>query len=83
MAKLRAYYWNKRGMLELARYQKEALPKAAGAEEKNFSVSDVMLNVKRDHTREGAYYDRLQVHLSTQMDKHVKYGIYDYIYRLK
>ena len=83
MAKLRAYYWNKRGMLELARYQKEALPKAAGAEEKEFSVGDVMANVKRDYTREGAYYDSLQVHLSTQMDKHVKYGIYDYIYRLK
>ena len=33
MARLRAYYWNDRDMLELVRYQKEALPKAAGAEE--------------------------------------------------
>lgn len=32
MAKLRAYYWNKGDMLELVRYQKEALSKAAGAE---------------------------------------------------
>ena len=35
MAKLRAYYLNGGDMLELARYQKEELPIAAGAEVEN------------------------------------------------
>lgn len=33
MAELRAYYYNKGDMLELVRYQKKELPKAAGSEE--------------------------------------------------
>lgn len=83
MAKLRAYYWNKRDMLELARYQKEVLQKAAGAEKDVISSTDVMRNIHRDYSGEGAYYERLQVHLSDRMTRRLRYGIYDFIYRLK
>lgn len=62
MAKLRAYYWNDEDMLELVRYQKEVLPKAAGAEE---YISPSELNafidtVGKDPNR---YAERLQVSL--------------------
>lgn len=83
MAKLRAYYWNKRDMLELAKYQKEALPKAAGAESDVISSTDVVRNLHPDYTGEGTYFDRLQVHLSDRMTKRLRYGVYDFIYRLK
>ena len=41
MAHLRAYYWNKGDMLELVRFQKEALPLAAGCDDIVFSSSDM------------------------------------------
>ena len=39
MAELRAYYYNKGDMLELVRYQKEELAKAAGGETIIYSSS--------------------------------------------
>ena len=42
MAHLRAYYLNKGNLLELVRYQKRELPKAAGAEDIAYSVSDAI-----------------------------------------
>lgn len=70
-------------MLELAKYQKEALPKAAGAESDVISSTDVVRNLHPDYTGEGTYFDRLQVHLSDRMTKRLRYGVYDFIYRLK
>ena len=62
MAKLRAYYWNNGDMLELARYQKEALPKAAGAEE---YLTPKELDIFIDNLGKNAwrYEERLQVSL--------------------
>lgn len=62
MAKLRAYSWNNGDMLELARYQKEALPKAAGAEE---YISPSELDVFADTVGKNPsrYAERLQVSL--------------------
>jgi hypothetical protein len=62
MAKLRAYSWNNGDMLELARYQKETLPKAAGAEE-YLSLKELNVfidNVGKDPNR---YTERLQASL--------------------
>ena len=42
MAQLRAYYYNGGDMLELVRYQKECLPKAAGCETINYSCKTVL-----------------------------------------
>jgi hypothetical protein len=44
MAHLRAYYWNKGDMLELARYQKKELPLVAGGEETILSASEILLS---------------------------------------
>lgn len=57
MAELRAYYYNKGNMLELVRYQKESVPKAAGCEEVVFSC-EKMLRAERKRRRElGAMAD--------------------------
>lgn len=42
MAQLRAYYYNGGDMLELVRYQKKCLPKAAGCETINYSCKTVL-----------------------------------------
>ena len=48
MAKLRAYYLNGGDMLELARYQEEELPKAAGSEYDNmFSAAKFLERTKK------------------------------------
>lgn len=62
MAKLRAYYWNHGDMLDLVRYQQEAIPKAAGAEE---YISPSELGVFVDNAGKDArrYEERLQVSL--------------------
>ena len=62
MAKLRAYYWNGGNMLELARYQKEALPKAAGAEE-YLSPSELNVFIDTAGKDPNRYAERLQVSL--------------------
>ena len=46
MAQLRAYYYNHGDMLELVRYQKEELPKAAGNEGSFYSITDIMSSEK-------------------------------------
>lgn len=51
MAELRAYYYNGGDMLELVRYQKENLQKAAGCEEVVFSCEE-MLREERKRRRE-------------------------------
>ena len=42
MAQLRAYYWNNGNMLELARYQKEEVPMAVGAEKLVLSAGEIL-----------------------------------------
>lgn len=71
MAKLRAYYWNDGDMLDLVRYQKEALPKAAGAEEylSPHELGVLIDNVGKDP---GRYEERLQVSLPFQAMKKLR-----------
>lgn len=47
MAELRAYYYNGGDMLELVRYQKESLPKAAGCEEVIYSSSQLIASERK------------------------------------
>ena len=51
MAELRAYYYNGGDMLELVRYQKEILPKAAGCENVIASCSQLLVQ-ERKHRRD-------------------------------
>ena len=62
MAQLRAYYLNGGDMLELARYQKTVLPKAAGAEkvEAYLSAEAIRQSEKNRHGIIGKYYDAMQ-----------------------
>lgn len=50
MARFREYQYNAGNMLELARYQKEVLPKATGAEELELSVTEMVTTNKRIRT---------------------------------
>ena len=68
MAKLRAYYWNRGDMLELIRYQSEALPKAVGAEE-NLSPREVGAIGRKVIEDIGHYEESLRVSLPFQARK--------------
>ena len=68
MARLCAYTWNNGDMLELVRYQKTGIPKAAGAEE----VETVVARVREKqyfHPAWGKYVDSMQVELSADLKK--------------
>ena len=69
MARLRAYRMNGGDMLELVRYQKQKLPKAAGAEEKYFSAADVIDIRKKRTDIVGKYYDAINHSISLQNKK--------------
>jgi len=60
MAKLRAYYWNNGNMLDLVRYQKQALPKAAGAE-RLFSTTELEKWENKLSQNPNRYEERLNV----------------------
>ena len=81
MAKLSAYAWNKKDMLELVRYQKTILPKAAGAEEITTVVAEVR-NTMHKQPVWGKYYDSMQVELSGEMKKWMSIGMHNYIWKL-
>jgi len=59
MARLRVYYLNGGKMLDLVRFQKQAFPKAAGAEDMVFSASQVMQQEKKHHGILGKYHDAI------------------------
>ena len=72
MAQLRAYYLNGGDMLELARFQKQELPKAAGAEETKYLTGGDVINVKEDlHGILGKYHDAITHSISLQNKKKV------------
>ena len=68
MAKLRAYYWNDGNMLDLVRYQREALPKAAGAEE-YLSAEDMIRYIDHLGKNPNRYEERLRVSLPFSVRK--------------
>ncbi len=57
MARLRIYKKNGGDMLDLVRYQKEPLPKAAGAEDVIYSSSQIQAMVNRNREKLGAMAD--------------------------
>lgn len=83
MARLREYYYNGGDMLELVRYQKTQLAKAAGAEELETSMQDMLkANIKKSNkpNREIAKYVNIMTHtLSLQIRKKTSMMINKYI----
>jgi len=71
MAKLRAYSWNNGDMLDLVRYQKEALPKAAGAEE-YLTPKELNVFINTSGKDPNRYTERLQVSLPFQAMKKIR-----------
>ena len=68
MSELRAYYYNKKDMLELVRYQKEALPKVAGMEYPELSLKQILDDEKKQRSELGKYMECIShsVSLSTK-----------------
>ena len=81
MARLRAYRYNRNDMLQLVRYQREALPKAAGAEETADLVSEVR-RTQHSHPEWGKYVDAMQAEISSEMKKWMSIGLHSYIWTL-
>ena len=73
MARLREYYYNGGDMLELARYQQEDIPLAAGAEEVVLSATQMLRSENLHRTKEvteyGKYADAMRASLSVQTNK--------------
>ena len=59
MAQMRAYYLNGGDMLELVRYQKRELPKAAGAEYDILTSLDVIRSERNRHGQLGKYMETI------------------------
>ena len=72
MARLRAYYLNGGDMLELARFQKQELPAAAGAEEMKYLTGGDVINMKETlHGMIGKYHDAISHSISLQNKKKI------------
>lgn len=69
MAQLRAYYYNKGDMLELARFQKAELPVAAGAENEILSMADIQASERRSASDIGKYVDKITHTLGSEFNK--------------
>ena len=69
MAQLRAYYFNCGDMLELVRYQKRELPKAAGAEYDILSSKQILTSERSRHGELGKYVEAISHSLSSQNKK--------------
>lgn len=59
MTRLRAYYLNGGDMLELVRYQRKELPKAAGMEEVILSAEEIQRSERNRHGAIGKYVDAI------------------------
>ena len=79
MAHLREYYYNGGDMLELAKYQKQELPLAAGAEDVVLSMNDVLKSERVHRTKHltdyGKYAERMKAHLPAQISKAFMFNI--------
>ena len=59
MSRLRAYCWNKEDMLELVRYQKQEIEKAAGCEEISLRVREVLRDKEKPDKELRKYFDAM------------------------
>jgi len=68
MSELRAYYYNKKDMLELVRYQKEKMPKAAGTEYLEITLAQIVASERKQCSELGKYMESIShsVSLSTK-----------------
>jgi hypothetical protein len=80
MARLREYYYNGGSMLELAKFQKEELPVAAGAEDVVLGASSVLESRRSTWTdtmkEYGKYSERMRHTLSTQSSKILQFQLH-------
>lgn len=74
MAQLRAYYYNHGDMLELVRYQKEELPKAAGCECDILSSVQILNSEKNSYGLVGKYVEAISHHVSLDTKKKVYFN---------
>ena len=82
MAKLRAYYLNGGDMLELARYQEEELPMAAGAEvEKIFSAAKFRERNNSKYGEIGKWYETIP-YCGLPVSVKKRFAIKNHIYNL-
>ena len=77
MAHLREYYYNNGDMLELAKFQKEEMQAAAGAEEVVLSASAILASEKGNRSKMmmeyGKYSERIHSTLSLQNSKQLMF----------
>ncbi len=71
MTELRAYYYNKKDMLELVRFQKESLPKAVGMEYPEVSVAQILRKEKGERSEIIKYQECIRHSLSSSIKKKV------------
>ena len=74
MAKLRAYELNGGDMLELVRYQKREMPKAAGAEYFVLSSTEIIQSEKNRHGELGKYVESMSHSMSLHNQKIVYFN---------
>ncbi|SDI89070.1 Uncharacterised protein family (UPF0236) [Pseudobutyrivibrio sp. 49] len=83
MARFREYTYNSGNMLELARYQKEVLSKAAGTEELEISATKMVTANKRDRTFSDKEYGKYIECFHSALPKYLEDEInknHDYYY---
>ena len=73
-SKLRAYELNGGDMLDLVRYQKKELPKAAGAEYDVLSSTQIQRSEQNRHGELGKYVESLNHSMSLQSKKIVYFN---------
>ena len=69
MAQMRAYYVNGGDMLELVRYQKKEIPKAAGVEYNILSSLEVIRSEKNRHGQLGKYIETIKNTIPIEIKK--------------
>lgn len=74
MSRLRVYEKNGGDMLELVRYQKRDLPKAAGAEYDVLSSVEIQRSEKNRHGELGKYIETINHHIALQNKKTVYFN---------
>ncbi|MBR4732237.1 MAG: UPF0236 family protein [Lachnospiraceae bacterium] len=70
-------------MLELARYQKQVLPKAVGEEELVLSAGQMYHDEVNRNPKWAKYAERMQVQVSPQIKKMLAIGMHDFIWTLR
>lgn len=74
MAQLRAYYYNKGNMLDLVRYQKKEMPKAAGSEHDVILSTQMFRSERNRHGELGKYAEILTHSVSLDTKKKVYFN---------